>query len=202
MFEVLLQADKALASGALDQAERSYWQLIELDPTNAIAVAGLARVSMERGDHRLARTFADRALAMDPEMVAAKRILETLNGGVAEAPGSEQPDLPLLAAQRLEALGRRRAAAAEDEGRRRASRRRQAGEAGQGGGGRSPQAAPRAPRRTAGGAARRPVARQRRRQRLRRRRRQRRLRGLRRPLAPRRIRRWAIEPTGTCCRRI
>jgi len=43
MFEVLLQADRALASGALDQAERSYWQLIELDPTNAIAVAGLAR---------------------------------------------------------------------------------------------------------------------------------------------------------------
>ncbi len=115
MFEVLLQAEKALSSGALDQAERSYWQLIELDPTNAIAVAGLARVSMQRGDHRLARTFADRALAMDPEMVAAKKILETLNGGVAEAPGSEQPDLPLLAAQRLEALGRRRAAAVEDE---------------------------------------------------------------------------------------
>lgn len=116
MFEVLLQADQALASGALDQAERSYWQLIELDPTNAIAVAGLARVSMQRGDHRLARTFADRALAMDPEMVAAKRILETLNGGVAEAPGSEQPDLPLLAARRLEAVGRRRAAAAQDGG--------------------------------------------------------------------------------------
>jgi hypothetical protein len=116
MFEVLLQADMALASGALDQAERSYWQLIELDPANAIAVVGLARVSMERGDHRLARTFADRALAMDPEMVAAKRILETLNGGAAEAPGSEQPDLPLLAAQRLEALGRRRAAAAQDGG--------------------------------------------------------------------------------------
>ena len=115
MFEVLLQAERALSSGALDQAERSYWQLIELDPTNAIAVAGLARVSMQRGDQRLARTFADRALAMDPEMVSAKKILETLNGGVTEAPGSEQPDLPLLAAQRLEALGRRRAVAVEDE---------------------------------------------------------------------------------------
>ena len=51
MFEMLLQADRALASGALDQAERSYWQLVELDPTNAIAVIGLARVSLERGDH-------------------------------------------------------------------------------------------------------------------------------------------------------
>jgi hypothetical protein len=115
MFEVLLQADQALASGALDQAERSYWQLIELDPTNAIAVVGLARVSMERGDRRLARTFADRALAMDPEMFVAKRILETLKGGVADAP-VEEPDLPLLAAQRLEALGRRRVAAAEGGG--------------------------------------------------------------------------------------
>ena len=71
---------------------------------------------MERGDHRLARTFADRALAMDPEMVAAKRILEALKGGVPKTPASELPDLPLLAAQRLEALGRRRAAAGDDEG--------------------------------------------------------------------------------------
>lgn len=115
MFEVLLQAEKALSSGALDQAERSYWQLIELDPTNAIAVAGLARVSLERGDRRLARTFADRALVMDPGMVAARRILETLSGGVPESTASNQPDLPLLAAQRLEELGRRRAAGAEDE---------------------------------------------------------------------------------------
>jgi tetratricopeptide (TPR) repeat protein len=116
MFEVLLQADRALASGALDQAERSYWQLVELDPTNAIAVAGLARISLQRGDHRLARTFADRALAMDPESVAAKRILEILNGGVTAAPFSDQPDLTLIAAERLETLGRRRIAAAVDEG--------------------------------------------------------------------------------------
>ena len=66
MFEVLLQADRALASGDLDQAERSYWQLVELDPTNAIAVTGLARVSVERGDRRLARTLAVQALAIDP----------------------------------------------------------------------------------------------------------------------------------------
>ncbi|MGD0018605.1 MAG: tetratricopeptide repeat protein [Candidatus Limnocylindrales bacterium] len=116
MFEVLLRADKALASGALDQAERSYWQLVELDPTNAIAVAGLARVSLERGDRRLARTFADRALAMDPESVAAKRILEALKEGATEAPDPDNADLPLLAAQRLEALGRRRAAARKSEG--------------------------------------------------------------------------------------
>ena len=109
MFEVLLQAEKALASGALDQAERSYWQLIVLDPTNAIAVAGLARVSLDRGDERLARTFAERALAIDPESFAAKQIIEILEGRWIKPPASDEPDLPLLAAQRLEALGRRRA---------------------------------------------------------------------------------------------
>jgi hypothetical protein len=112
MIEVLLQADRALASGALDQAERSYWQLVELDPTNAIAVTGLARVSLERGDARLARTFAERALAMDPDIGAAKRILNALAGG--ETPAPEEPDLPLLGAQRLEALGRRRASVTDD----------------------------------------------------------------------------------------
>jgi tetratricopeptide (TPR) repeat protein len=110
MFELLLQADKALAAGSLDQAEKTYWQLIELDPTNAIAVAGLARVSMERGDERLARTFADRALVIDPESIAARRVLQTLEN---KATGTAEPDVmagPLRAAEQLEALSRRRGA--------------------------------------------------------------------------------------------
>jgi hypothetical protein len=115
MFEVLLQADRALVSGELDQAERSYWQLVELDPTNAIAVAGLARVALQRGDSRLARTLADRALEMDPDMAIAKRIRDTIAGASTEPLTSDQTDLPLLAAQRLEALGRRRAPASEEE---------------------------------------------------------------------------------------
>jgi hypothetical protein len=115
MFEVLLRADRALASGALDEAERSFWQLMDLDPTNSIAVTGLALVSMERGDLRLARTFVDRALAMDPESAAATRILQSLNGGAAAGAASDVPDLLMLAALRLEALGRQRAAADEDE---------------------------------------------------------------------------------------
>jgi hypothetical protein len=115
MFEVLLRADRALASGALDEAERSFWQLMDLDPTNSIAVTGLALVSMERGDLRLARTFVDRALTMDPESAAATRILESLNGGAAPGAASDVPDVLMLAALRLEALGRQRAAADEDE---------------------------------------------------------------------------------------
>lgn len=116
MFEVLLQADNALASGALDQAEESYWQLMELDPANAIAVTGLARVALERGDQPLARIFAERALVMDPDSFAAKRIIETLEGREVKPPASDEPDLPLLAAQRLEALGRRRATGHADAG--------------------------------------------------------------------------------------
>ena len=66
MYELLLQAEKALADGLLVQAEQTYWQLVELDSANAIALAGLAQVSLERGDERLARRFADRAMAIDP----------------------------------------------------------------------------------------------------------------------------------------
>jgi hypothetical protein len=113
MFEVLLQADRALASGALDKAEQAYWQLIELDPSNAIAAAGLARVALERGDRRLARTFADKALAIDPDSVAARQIVATLEGGRAPAPAGDA-GVVLQAAQRLEAVGRKRAAAEED----------------------------------------------------------------------------------------
>jgi hypothetical protein len=114
MFELLLQADKALANGSLDQAEKTYWQLIELDPTNAIAVAGLARVSMERGDDRLARTFASRALGIDPDSIAARKVLESLDkraAGTADVPSADEPDAmagPLRAAEQLEALSRRR----------------------------------------------------------------------------------------------
>ncbi|MGA3057579.1 MAG: hypothetical protein ABSE70_06035 [Candidatus Limnocylindrales bacterium] len=108
MFELLLRADRALADGLLDQAEATYWELIEIDPTNAIAVAGLALVSLERGDERLARTFADRAMALDPENVVAGRVVETLEHRGAERVEAELPDLPLMAAERLEALSRRR----------------------------------------------------------------------------------------------
>jgi tetratricopeptide (TPR) repeat protein len=107
MFELLLQADRALANGALDQAERTYWQLIELDPTNAIAVAGLARVWLERGDERSARTFADRALGIDPDSIAARRVIEAVDHESPELPAHEPAVLPLLGAEQLEALSRR-----------------------------------------------------------------------------------------------
>ena len=98
MFELLLQADEALANGALDQAEQTYWQLIELDPTNAIAAAGLARVALQRGDKRLARSFADRALGIDPDNVAARKVLDALDR-VAAPTEPEPTGLPLVGAE-------------------------------------------------------------------------------------------------------
>jgi hypothetical protein len=117
MFELLLQADKSLSEGLLDQAERTYWQLIELDPTNAIAMAGLAMISLERLDKRLARTFAERALGIDPDSIVARRVLQALNAGSALAPEPSTPDAAMRGAEKLEALSRRHTGQVErDEG--------------------------------------------------------------------------------------
>src|SRR5512141_2170658 len=104
MFELLLQADRALAEGQLDRAEKTYWQLIELDPSNAIATAGLSRVALDRGDHRLARTLAERALGMDAESLVARKVLTAIENQGAFAAPVEIPDLTYMAAERLEAL--------------------------------------------------------------------------------------------------
>ena len=113
MFELLLQADKSISAGLLDQAERTYWQLIELDPSNSIAVAGLARISLKRGDERLARTFANRALAIDPDSISAQRVIQALEKGTSVPAATAPPDLPLRAAERLEAMSKRRVARLE-----------------------------------------------------------------------------------------
>jgi len=108
MFELILQADRAMAEGQFDRAERTYWQLIELDPSNAMALAGLARFSIERGDDRLARALARRALSIDPESILAKRVLDALDNPGSGKASSLTKDLTLVAAEQLEALGRRR----------------------------------------------------------------------------------------------
>jgi tetratricopeptide (TPR) repeat protein len=78
VIELMLQAERALAVGQIDQAERLYWQAVEADRRNAIAVVGLARVALERGDNRLAYTFAQGALSIDPENDAARRLAARL----------------------------------------------------------------------------------------------------------------------------
>ena len=74
MIELLLQAERALTMGLVDEAERLYHRAAEADPRNSIAVVGLARVALERADDAGALREARRALAIDPENVAAIRL--------------------------------------------------------------------------------------------------------------------------------
>ena len=64
--------------GLLDNAERLYRQVVAIDPKNSIAVTGLARVALERGDQRGAYTFARQALALDPDNPMASHLSQRM----------------------------------------------------------------------------------------------------------------------------
>ena len=78
MIEALLQAERLLVHGQVDQAEQIYAGAAAQDPNNAIAVVGLARVALERGDERLAYERSREALAIDPQNAAAQRLAARL----------------------------------------------------------------------------------------------------------------------------
>jgi tetratricopeptide (TPR) repeat protein len=78
MIEILLVADRMLSAGMIDRAEHLFAQVAEADPQNAIAVVGLARVAQQRGDDSGAMETARAALDIDPDNVAARRLLERL----------------------------------------------------------------------------------------------------------------------------
>ena len=94
MIERLLTADAALERGEPDAAERLYTQVADVDPRNAIAVVGLARVALARGERETARSLAGRALAIDPDEAAARRILDSLTAPATAAPPSNLPTPP------------------------------------------------------------------------------------------------------------
>jgi thioredoxin-like negative regulator of GroEL len=100
VIEPMLEAERALAVGLLDQADRLYRQVVAADPRNAIAIVGLARVALERGDERTAYVEARRALAIDPENPMAShlsmRMAELLRARGEQPP----PDAPPIDARR------------------------------------------------------------------------------------------------------
>ncbi|HEX5147524.1 MAG TPA: hypothetical protein VFW02_00495 [Candidatus Limnocylindrales bacterium] len=93
MIEILLQAEGALSLGLLDRAEILYRQVAIADPRNSIAVVGLARVALERGDEAGALAQASRALAIDAENAAAQRIVQRLQE-VLGYRGAQAPEPP------------------------------------------------------------------------------------------------------------
>jgi tetratricopeptide (TPR) repeat protein len=91
MIELLLQADRLLNVDQVDQARATYQRVADQDPQNAIAVVGLARCALARGDDREAYVLAAQALAIDPENDMARR-MEARMAEVLTYRGESLPD--------------------------------------------------------------------------------------------------------------
>jgi tetratricopeptide (TPR) repeat protein len=122
VIEQLLRAENALALGLLDHAEQIYAQTLAHDPANAIALVGLSRVALERGDERASLGYARRALSIDPENAQAGRMVARLEEVIRErgdavpeeSPATEPPEAPPAMAPPPAAPQSSSAAAAED----------------------------------------------------------------------------------------
>ena len=100
MIELLLEAERALSFGRVDEAERLYRQVAAADPANSIAVVGLARVALEHADDAGAYVLARQALTIDSENEAARRLVTRLDevmrtrGEAVPEPAPETPTAP------------------------------------------------------------------------------------------------------------
>jgi len=102
VIEILLQAEAALSIGLLDRAEILYRQIVMADPRNSIAVVGLARVALERGDESGALVQAKRALAIDAENAAAQRMVQRLDEVLRFRGGQRPPEVGAAPGPRTE----------------------------------------------------------------------------------------------------
>jgi hypothetical protein len=93
VIEIMLEAERAMAVGLLDKAERLYAQVAAADPRNSIAVMGLARIALERDNQRGAYLLARRALALDPDNPMASHMAHRMAEVMARR-GEPPPDDP------------------------------------------------------------------------------------------------------------
>jgi hypothetical protein len=100
VIEYLLEAERALSFGRIDRAEEIYRQVAASDPRNSIAVVGLARVALERADDLGAYLLARRALTIDPENEAARRLATRLEEVLATRGEPVTNPLPPMSAPR------------------------------------------------------------------------------------------------------
>jgi hypothetical protein len=117
VIEYLLEAERALSFGRVDRAEEIYRQVAESDPRNSIAVVGLARVALERADDRGAYLLARRALTIDPENEAARRLAIRIEEVLATRGEPVDDPLPQARAQAPEVEAEAEQPAKEDVGR-------------------------------------------------------------------------------------
>jgi hypothetical protein len=103
VIEYLLEAERAMSFGRIERAEEIYRQVAESDPRNSIAVVGLARVALERADDLGAYLLARRALTIDPENEAARRLAVRIEEVLATRGEPVDDPLPRAQAQALEA---------------------------------------------------------------------------------------------------
>jgi predicted Zn-dependent protease len=111
MMELMLEAERAMAVGLLDKAERLYAQVAAADPHNSIAVMGLARIALERDNQRGAYLLARRALALDPDNPMAShmaRRMAEIMAGRGEVPPDEPAAAPSAEPGFLDRIRRRR----------------------------------------------------------------------------------------------
>lgn len=99
------------ALGAAAAAERSYRRALDIDPQQAMALAGLASIACWRGVYHEARSPAERALALSPalpEALMSMAEVELADGALGRAEGRVRELLAtrsLAVSQRAHALG-------------------------------------------------------------------------------------------------
>ena len=74
MNERLLQADRLLIVGLIDQALKIYREVLDADPRNSQALVGLANCEVEQGDLRAGYATALRVLEIDRSNNVALRL--------------------------------------------------------------------------------------------------------------------------------